>query len=68
MRDIWSEKSGNKPMLPLYSVYSSSAELVNDRYAVQAIPTVDTNGCDSRLAPSIFVMLRLHLQFGIELA
>lgn len=30
-------------MSPLYP-YSSSEELVNDRYAVQAIPTEDTKG------------------------
>jgi hypothetical protein len=26
-------------------VYSSSAEFVRERYAVQAIPTEETNGC-----------------------
>lgn len=48
-------------------VYSSSAELVKDRYAVQAIPTVDTNGwSDSQLAIRAFI-LHETITYNLEL-
>lgn len=46
----------------------SSEEFVRDRYAVQKIPTVDTNGCESVSNPSSNLVGVASLQFGTELA